>query len=384
VSITSRPRLVGAVLAAVLAGSLVSCSSAAAPAASSAVSSAASAGSSALATATSAAAGAGSSGSSAAGSSAAGSTAAGSSAAGSSAAGSGAASSGGAATTVPQITGSGSGEIDQATYDSVIAGAPKADDATVSANAWAAGVKSRGTLKVGGTDSGPLFSLLDPATGKLTGFDAGLSQMLAQYIIGEPKTALTVTTVDTRETLLQNNTVDTVFATYTITPARATKVAFAGPYFSSGAAIMVKKDNTSINSVKDLAGKNVATESNSTAVTALKAQAPTAKLQLYAEDAQCQAAVQQGRADAYVLDQSILISDAISNPAVKVVGEPFTVDPYGIGVTKSDPSAKQFVDAWLQKIYADGSWAKLWKATIGTVVSGDAPTPPKIGSVPGS
>lgn len=369
-STSPRSRLVGAVLAAVLAGSIVSCSSTSTPAASGASSAAPSAGSSAAASAPSSAAAT----SGAAGSSAA----AGSGAAGSSAAGSG------GATTVAQMTGSGNGEIDQAAYDGVIAGAPKADAATVSANAWAAGVKSRGTLKVGGTDSGPLFSLLDPATGKLTGFDAGLSQMLAQYIIGEPKTALTVTTVDTRETLLQNNTVDTVFATYTITPARATKVAFAGPYFTSGAAIMVKKDNTSINSVKDLAGKNVATESNSTAVTALKAQAPSAKLQLYAEDAQCQAAVQQGRADAYVLDQSILISDAVSNPAVKVVGEPFTVDPYGIGVTKSDPSAKQFVDAWLQKIYADGSWGKLWKATIGTVVSGDAPAPPKIGSVPGS
>lgn len=358
-STLSRSRLVGAVLAAVLAGSLASCSSSSTSTASSSATSAtsaAAAGSSAAAAPTSSAA-------------AGGSSAAGSSPSGSS---------------VAQMTGSGNGEIDQATYDSVIAGAPKADAATVSANAWAAGVKSRGTLKVGGTDSGPLFSLLDPATGKLTGFDAGLSQMLAQYIIGDPKTSLTVTTVDTRETLIQNNTVDAVFATYTITPARAEKVAFAGPYFTSGAAIMVKKDNTSITSVKDLAGKNVATESNSTAVTALKAQAPTAKLQLYAEDAQCQAAVQQGRADAYVLDQSILISDAISNPAVKVVGEPFTVDPYGIGVTKSNPAAKQFVDAWLQKIYADGSWAKLWKATIGTVVSGDAPTPPKIGSVPGS
>lgn len=37
-----------------------------------------------------------------------------------------------------------------------------------------------------------------------------------------------------------------------------------------------------------------------------------------------------------------LISDAISNPAVKVVGEPFTVGPYGIGVTKDDASAKQW------------------------------------------
>ena len=67
---------------------------------------------------------------------------------------------------------------------------------------------------------------------------------------------------------------------------------------------------------------------------------PTATLQPYTNDAECVAALTQGRADAYVIDQSILISDAIGNPAVKVVGEPFTVDPYGIGVTKDDPSAK--------------------------------------------
>lgn len=283
-----------------------------------------------------------------------------------------------------QLTGSGSGEIDQAAYDTAISGSPKAPDATISANAWATAIKNRGTLRTGGTDSGPLFSLLDPATGKVTGFDAGLSQMFAQYILGSPKTTLTVVTADTRETLIQNGSVDTVFATYTITPTRATKVAFAGPYFSSGAAIMVKSDNTTIKGVKDLAGKKVATESNSTALTALKEKAPTAALQLYAEDAQCQAAVEQGRADAYVLDQSILITDALNNPAVKVVGNPFSVEPYGIGVTLKDPSAKKFVDAWLQTIYQDGSWAKMWKATIGTIVQGEPPTPPKIGSVPGS
>ena len=107
---------------------------------------------------------------------------------------------------------------------------------------------------------------------------------------------------------------------------------------------------------------------------------PTANLQPYTNDAECVAALTQGRADAYVIDQSILISDAIGNPAVKVVGEPFTVDPYGIGVTKDDPSAKEFVNAWLKTIEDDGSWADLWKATIGTVVEGDAPAPPAIGS----
>jgi glutamate transport system substrate-binding protein len=85
-----------------------------------------------------------------------------------------------------------------------------------------------------------------------------------------------------------------------------------------------------------------------------------------------------------VLDQSILISNASADPSLKVVGEPFSDDYYGIGVTRDDPQAKEFVNAWLQKIEDDGSWAKLWKATVGTVVAGEAPTPPKIGSVEGS
>jgi glutamate transport system substrate-binding protein len=66
--------------------------------------------------------------------------------------------------------------------------------------------------------------------------------------------------VDTPETLIQNGAVDVVFATYTITPARAAKVAFAGPYYESGDAIMVKADNADIHSVVGLNGKTVATE----------------------------------------------------------------------------------------------------------------------------
>jgi glutamate transport system substrate-binding protein len=274
--------------------------------------------------------------------------------------------------------------IDQAAYDAVINAAPVADAATVDALAWAKTIKDRGVLNTGGSDSGPLFSLLDPATGKVTGFDAGLAQMLARYIIGEPKIQLTVTTVDTRETLIQNGTVDTVVATYSITEPRAEKVAFAGPYFTSGAAIMVKKDNTDINSVKDLDGKTVATQAASTGVTALQEHAPGATVSTFDTDAACQAAVTQGRVDAYVIDQSILISDAVVNQEVKVVGEPFTSDPYGIGVTKDDPAVKTFVNDWLQSIYDDGTWAKLWKVTVGTVVAGEAPEPPKIGSVPGT
>jgi glutamate transport system substrate-binding protein len=287
----------------------------------------------------------------------------------------------------PQAPGA-SNATDVSAYDKIITSGPVADDAAIAASPWAQAVKDRGYLRRGGTDTGPLFSLKDPATGKVTGFDAGLSQMLAHYITGktdvENLEKLTITTVDTRETLLQNGTVDAVFATYTITPERAQKVDFAGPYYQSGDAIMVAADNDTIKSVDDLHGKNVATESNSTAALALQQTVPDANVTLFQTDEECVAAVQQGRVDAYVLDQGILISDASTNDKVKVVGEPFTQEPYGIGLPMGEGGAKKFVNDFLTAIFQSGDWQKLWQATIGTIVSGDAPEPPTIGSVPGS
>lgn len=245
-------------------------------------------------------------------------------------------------------------------------------------------IKADGKLVYGGTNTAPLFSLSDPRTGQLTGFDADLAKMLAKYITGKPNTQLKQVTVDTREALLQNHSVGAVFATYTITPDRAKKVAFAGPYYSSGDSILVKKTNTDIKKPSDLNGKKVATETASTAAADLKKFAPKAKVQLFPENNDCLQAVQQGRVDAYVLDQGILIGDASTNDDVKVVGQPFTSEPYGIGLPKDDPAMKKFVNDWLKKIQADGTWAKLWKATIGTVVPGKAPKPPEIGSVEGS
>jgi glutamate transport system substrate-binding protein len=280
------------------------------------------------------------------------------------------------------------GGIDVSAYDAIIKSGPVADAAVLSANAWATRIKGNGVLQRGGTESGAIFSLKDPMTGRVTGFDAGIGDLLAHYILGgddvSKLVALQQTSVDTRETMLQNNTVDVVVATYSITPERAKKIAFAGPYYSSGAAIQVKADNTSIKTVKDLAGKTVATESNSTGITAINNNVTGANIVLFPDNASCVAAVVQGRAEAYVLDESILLSNVVQNPQLKVVGTPFTQDPYGIGLNRDDPSAKQFVNAFLTSIYDSGVWGKLWEATVGKYVEGATPTAPELGSVPGS
>lgn len=280
-------------------------------------------------------------------------------------------------------------KVDVATYDAVILAGPVADASIVDANPWASKIKKAGVLRRGGAATSPIFSLKDPITNRITGFDAGIADLLAHYILGGDDVSklqeFSETSVDTRETMLQNNTVDTVVATYTITTARAEKIAFAGPYLESGTSVQVNATNTDIKGYEDLKGKRIATEQNSSAITAIDKYIPGhGEVQLFADNASCIAALQQGRVDAYVLDAAILMANVVKFPDLKVVGQPFTHEPYGIGVTKADPSAKEFVDDFLQTIYDSGDWKKLYEATISLFVDGDVPTPPQIGSVAGS
>lgn len=266
-------------------------------------------------------------------------------------------------------------------YQQVIESGPVAPAAIVEANPWASQVKQAGVLTVGGTQSSALFAMLDPATGVVRGFDAGLADMLSRYILGDVNTERSQITLDTRESVLENNDVDTVIATYSITPQRAERIAFAGPYFETQSAILVVKDRTDISSVADLAGKTVTTEANSTGVTVLKEYAPDATILALPENADCLEAVRSGEADAYVIDQAILWNALVTSDDFTIVGEPFgPVDQYGIGVNK-DSDAVAFIDEFLTKIEADGSWAKLWQMTIGDPTGiTQVPRPPAVGA----
>jgi glutamate transport system substrate-binding protein len=246
-------------------------------------------------------------------------------------------------------------------------------------------IKKRGKLIVGEALDAPLLSQQDPSNpNNVTGFDADLAKLLATYILGKPNVQIVPPATQTREALLGNGTVDVVFNTYTITPKRATQVDFAGPYFSSGLAVAVKTGNTTIKGINDLAGKTVIVGANTPAVTGVPEKQPTAKLVSFATDPEAVQALVQGRGDAYVQDLTLLASDAKGNPAITVVGNPFTSEPYGIGLKHGDTQMKSFVNSWLTQIEKDGTWAKVWQNTLGTVVKSSPPTPPKIGSVPGS
>lgn len=275
-------------------------------------------------------------------------------------------------------------EHDVSAGQGVIAEAPVASEADLAASPTAQAIRARGTLIIGGDENLPLLSQRNPITGSTDGFDATLGKMLAKYIIGRPNVNIVTTTPETREAMLKTGTVDTVIRIYTITAERAQRVAFAGPYLLSGQAIATLKGTKGIDDPADLDGKNVLAVAGTTSVTALQQRVPGAKITTFGTAEECVQALEQGKGDAYVHDLTVLAGEAQLDAKLQISGQPFTSEPYGIGLKLEDGSFKRFINAWLRKIQADGLWQRAWTQTLGTVVTGEPPQPPAIGSVPGS
>ena len=257
--------------------------------------------------------------------------------------------------------------IDKEAFDTLIASGITAEDADIEASEWASAVKEAGILRVGGTRTSFLFSQLDETDNGIRGFDAGLYQLLAKYILGD-ESAFVIEQVDssTRESVLQNDQVDAVFATYSITDARKELISFAGPYYTSRQAVLVKAGNVDIAGVDDLAGKAVATQAGSTGPSILAEYAPEAEVQEFQDDQQARTALEQGRVDAYVTDYTLLLNAIVKNPdKYEIAGDVFgPEDNYGIGLPL-DSDGVAFVNDFLKKIEEDGTWEQLWKISLG-------------------
>ena len=257
--------------------------------------------------------------------------------------------------------------IDKEAFDELLASGIVADDADIEANSWASAVKEAGVLRVGGTRTSFLFSQLDETDDGIRGFDAGLYQLLTRYSLGdETKFELTQVDSSTRESVLESDQVDAVFATYSITDARKEVISFAGPYYTSRQAVLVKAGNTEVTGVDSLAGKTVATQSGSTGPDILAEYAPKAVVQEFANDLEARTALEQGRVDAYVTDYTLLLNAIVKNPdAYEIAGDVFgPEDNYGIGLPLGSDGVA-FVNEFLKKIEEDGTWAKLWQISLG-------------------
>jgi glutamate transport system substrate-binding protein len=245
---------------------------------------------------------------------------------------------------------------------------PTAEPApTFEAGTTMAELADAGTITVGTKFDQPLFGLVGPS-GVPEGFDVEIAKIIASELgISEDNIEWVETVSANREPFIQNGQVDIVVATYTINDKRKEVVDFAGPYYMAGQSILVLADNDDIESEDDLKGQPVCSVTGST---------PAAKLaEIGAEPVltdtytNCLEPLRSGQVVAVSTDNVILAGLAAQNEGeFKVVGEPFTEEPYGIGLMKDDTEFRNWINDVLEASYEDGRYEEAWNSTAGEVL----------------
>ena len=224
-----------------------------------------------------------------------------------------------------------------------------------------------GTLTIGVKFDQPGLGL-KAADGSMSGFDVEVAKYVAQQL-GVPESGITwkETPSAQRETALQNQEVDYIVATYSITDKRKQVVDFAGPYFIAHQDLLVTADNTSICGPNDLNGKLLCSVKGSTSAQRIKDTfAADVQLKEYGGYSDCVQALKTGAVDAVTTDDVILAGYAAQSPGqFKVVGNGFSNENYGVGIHQGDTAGNEAVAAALSKMIADGSWEKALQDTVG-------------------
>jgi glutamate transport system substrate-binding protein len=234
-----------------------------------------------------------------------------------------------------------------------------------------------GEITIGTKFDQPLFGLVGP-DGTPVGFDVEIGKMIAAELgIDEENIEWVETVSANREPFIEDERVDIVVATYTINDERKQVVDFAGPYFEAHQMIMVLEENTDINGPDDLAGKTVCSVEGSTPLENIRTNYPDAEVLPAAAYSDCLEPLRNGQAAAMTTDNVILGGFIDQNPGeFKLVGEPFTDEPYGIGLMKGDDDFRDFINDVLEASYEDGRWQEAWDSTAGAVL--ETPEPPAV------
>jgi len=236
-------------------------------------------------------------------------------------------------------------------------------------------IRSRGRLVVGVDQNTYLFGYRDPASGQIVGFDVDILREVAFDLFGD-RNAIQFTAITSAQRIpaILNKQVDLVAETMTINCERLQQVDFSSVYFEAGQRVLVPKDSTATG-IADLGGKNVCAADGSTSIRNIAAAASKPVPVSVPDWTDCLVLLQQGQVAAISTDDTILQGLAAQDPNVKLVGDKFTDEPYGIAVNKSANDLLRFVNGTLERIRSDGTWQAIYTRQLKAA----APNPPPAG-----
>ncbi len=233
-----------------------------------------------------------------------------------------------------------------------------------------ADIKNKGTVRIGVAENSPPFSRL--TDGKFEGFEVDFAHELAKRIFGQKngKVEFVGMTASQRIPALQENKVDLVVRSFSVTPERKKLVDFSTPYFSVDTSIMTKKEDK-ISSFGQLAGKNVLVTKGSAALSKLK----KSNVNLVECDnvSHCYKMLKNNKGVAFCTDNTLLMAYTVIDPdfelGVKQYGRS---DFIAVGVQKGNKELLQFVNAQIIKLSKEGFFKKAFEEQLNPFYKGTA------------
>jgi len=218
-------------------------------------------------------------------------------------------------------------------------------------------IKERGKLLAGVKLDTPPFGSLDDKN-EPAGFDIDLVRKIGVRI-GVPVELVKVTSA-TRIPLLVSGNVDLIAASMTHTRERDKAIDFSITYYTGGQSLMVPKDSA-VTGIKDLGGKQVAVQQGTTLEKNIAAVAPAAKIVAFRDYTGAWLALAQGRVEAFTGSLNVLQGFLKDNPNFKIVGDLFSVEPFGVGVRQGDSELRDEINFTIQDLWVSGEYATLYR-----------------------
>ncbi len=230
-------------------------------------------------------------------------------------------------------------------------------------------VKASGVLNMGVRDSSGALSYT-LGDGKYAGFHVEVCQRIAAEVEKQAGRKIEVkyvpVTSQNRIPLVQNGTVDIECGSTTNNATRQKDVAFLNTTYVEEVRIAVKA-NSGITGIAQLKDKNVATTTGTTSVQHLRKHERANGIdfkEVFGKDhAESFLLLESGRADAFVMDGSILAGNIANakNPAdFRIVGEVLSVEPIAIMIRKDDAAFKKLGNDVIAGLVRSGDMNKLW------------------------
>lgn len=229
--------------------------------------------------------------------------------------------------------------------------------------------KKRGYLVIGTSGVKQGFSFRSEA-GELQGFDIDLGREMARGLYGDPSKVQFVN-VGAAERIpsLVSGRIDAIISTLSTFIERAAVIELSLPYCNSDYAAVVRADS-SYQKNTDLNGKPVAAREAAELQKLILHAIPQAQFQGYRDDSASFTAFRQGRAEAYMDDQSaelFLLNRFPGEYRILVdQSNPLQRSQYAIGIRQGDQVFLNYVNQSLQWMKIVGALQEMHRRWLGT------------------